>query len=506
MLFSLCHAAAVAASLIMLASVGPALAFNTAPAEAANNREPASLEAAARRYRVQVYETYRLDRAEFDRRRAAGDAVQARWREAGGRKEDLSAVLEWLRHATYLSQPEVRQRLPGLPEFGASRSIATKSDERAVVPERIAPAAPQRSDHKEMLLPPASRNSTPGVVRRPPPAPRANGYEIAPPRRIAPPATVQGALTPPSARQPARAPSGPTTGAVQPRVGRALLPAPWEVISSAPSQPTAGASSVPRRGIEISRPTTPSRAPQPSRVPGAVKVPERAVTAAAPGETVQPSTAIDARREPHRATAGTATFANRAESADVALPPRLPTLARRQGSNGSGHDQSSHAAQAPRVALARPTVSRSIDGVRWVPATRSQSAELPEPVESQLDVGELLARASGYGFGLRTIDSVLGEQASLNAAELTKLLGELEALVEQRGDLLLYEQLVNAEVRRRLIGSLAFPQATIAALGSRIAAVREQLTQQSDLAAGEREVKLRALAELSKRLSRLSQQ
>jgi hypothetical protein len=237
-----------------------------------------------------------------------------------------------------------------------------------------------------------------------------------------------------------------------------------------------------------------------------VKVPERAVTAAAPGEMVQPSTAIDASREPHRATAGTATFANRAESADVALPPRLPTLARRQGSNGSGHDQSSHAAQAPRVALARPTVSRSIDGVRWVPATQSQSAELPEPVESQLDVGELLARASGYGFGLRTIDSVLGEQASLNAAELTKLLGELEALVEQRGDLLLYEQLVNAEVRQRLIGSLAFPQATIAALGSRIAAVREQLTQQSDLAAGEREVKLRALAELSKRLSRLSQQ
>ena len=40
--------------------------------------------------------------------------------------------------------------------------------------------------------------------------------------------------------------------------------------------------------------------------------------------------------------------------------------------------------------------------------------------------------------------------------------------------------------------------------GSRIAAARERLTQQSDLAAGEREVRLQALAELSKRLSRLS--
>lgn len=505
MLFPVCRAAAVAAWLIMLSPVGPVLAFDPAPAADAYNRELASLEAAARRYRVQVYETFRLDRAEFDRRRAAGDEVQARWREAGGRKEDLSAVLEWLLHATYLSQPEVRLRLPGLPEFGASRNTAKKSGQHAVVPEPIAPAVPQRSNSTEIPLPSASRNSTPGVLRRPPPAPRVNGYEIAPPRQFAPSATVQGVLTPPSATTPAQALSGPTPGTVQPRVGRALLPAPWEVVSPAPSRPNTGVSVVTRRGVEISRPTSPYRAPQPSRVAGAVNIPERAVTAAAPGAPVQPSTALDPGREPHRTAAGTATVGTPAESpADIALPPQPPTVVRRQPGDVGSLDPASHAAQVPRVALARPTVIHSAEGVHSVLARQRLPVELPEPLENQLDVGELLARASGYGFGLRTIDSVLGEQASLDAAELAKLLGELEALVEQRGDLMLYERLVNAEVRGRLIGSLAFPQTTVAALGSRIAAAREQLTQQSDLAAGEREVRLQALAELSKRLSRLS--
>jgi hypothetical protein len=189
--------------------------------------------------------------------------------------------------------------------------------------------------------------------------------------------------------------------------------------------------------------------------------------------------------------------------ADTALPPGVPTVARRQPGNDGSLDPS-RAARAPRIALVPPNVIRSAEGVPSIHVGQSQPAELPEPVDSQLDIGELLARASGYAFGLRTIDSVLGEQVSLDAAELAKLLGELEALVEQRGDLMLYEQLVTAEVRGRLVGSLAFPQATVAALGSRIAAARERLTQQSDLAAGEREVSLQALAELSKRLARLS--
>jgi hypothetical protein len=135
---------------------------------------------------------------------------------------------------------------------------------------------------------------------------------------------------------------------------------------------------------------------------------------------------------------------------------------------------------------------------------QTQPSDLAEPATSSIDTGELLARASGYGFGLRTIDSVLQDQATLDAAELARLLGELEALVEQRGDLMLYEPLVSAEVRDRLVRTLNFPQPTVAALGSRIASVRERLTQQADLAAGEREARLHALAELSKRLSRLS--
>jgi hypothetical protein len=98
----------------------------------------------------------------------------------------------------------------------------------------------------------------------------------------------------------------------------------------------------------------------------------------------------------------------------------------------------------------------------------------------------------------------LHEQPSLDAAELARLLGELEALVEQRGDLMLYEQLVGVEVRQRLVRALAYPQTTVAAMGSRIAAARDRLAQQTEIDGGQREVGLQQLAELSKRLSRLS--
>jgi hypothetical protein len=358
-----------------------------------NQRDLEALEAAARQYRVAVYETYRLDRAEYDRRRAAADELQARWREAGGRKEELTAVLKWLERATYLSRPEVRQSLPALPGFGMpgmSRGDAAKSE----------------AGTREMLPPPPPRvGNEPYVQRRPPPAPKVNGYQIAPTRQFAPPAMSHNIITPPSAQAQAGAQRGPAPVANQPQVDRALLPAPWEVVTPAPSRSAVDVSTVPRRRADVGTPPTPTRVERPARVAGL---------------------------------------------ADAALPQSTSTA-------------------------------------------------------SQLNVGEILARASGYGFGLRTIESVLHDQASLDAEDLSRLLGELEALVEQRGDLLLYEQLLSAEVRQRLVASLDFPQTTVATLGSRIAAARERLTQESSLAAGEREVRLQSLADLSRRLSRLSQ-
>jgi hypothetical protein len=189
------------------------------------------------------------------------------------------------------------------------------------------------------------------------------------------------------------------------------------------------------------------------------------------------------------------------------LPPHATQAAHPEPRKRGEVSQPSAANVAsPRVALARPTVTRSAERVRSVLAAQDQPAELPEPATSRLNVGELLARSSGYGFGLRTIDSVLHDQASLDTEQLSQLLAELEALVEQRGDLLLYEQLVSADVRQRLLRGLDFPRTTVAALGSRIAAARERLTQQLDMAAAEREARMQSLAELSKRLSRLSPQ
>ena len=506
MFFPIRRAVVFAASIVLPHAIPLAVGSEIAQSEKADGREQQSLEAAARQYRVQVYETYRLDRAEFERRRTAGDRAQALWHEAGARGENLSELLKWLEQATLASQPEVRQPLPKFPTFGPSGSVEAQSVTRAVVPQRIAPANPPRSDPNKMRLPPVIGNITPDVLRRPPPAPTVRGHQTSPPRQFSPRANLQNTVTAPPAHAASPTHGVPAPNVTETRVGRALLPAPWEVVAPAPSQPTVEIGSVQRRGAEIGRSATPPGVQNPSRIQGTAQAAERAAVAAAPASPVQTAAAIRAGEESERTAREITTVGNPKESpAGATLPSQTPDVVRPQV-HGSGEINSTANAPAEpsRVALARPNRGRSAADVSSILRHQSPPAEPAEPAVNQIDTGELLARASGYGFGLRTIDSVLHEQPSLDAAALARLLGELEALVEQRGDLMLYEQLVGAEVRRRLTPALAYPQTTVAVMGSRIAAARERLTQQTEIDGSQREVGLQQLAELSKRLSRLS--
>jgi hypothetical protein len=122
-----------------------------------------------------------------------------------------------------------------------------------------------------------------------------------------------------------------------------------------------------------------------------------------------------------------------------------------------------------------------------------------------INVGELLARAAGYKIGLRTVDSVLLEGESLNVEQLATLVDELEILIAQRRDLLLYERLVTGRDRDKLVKPLAFPRTTISLLGSRVAALHVRLSNEPTSDDPQRHRQLQALDKLLERLTILIQ-
>jgi hypothetical protein len=77
------------------------------------------LEDAARDYRIQVYETFRLDRPEFDRRRAEWRQLEQSWEAAGRLDREMPALLDWLAEATAQSQSDSIGELPEAPKIVA---------------------------------------------------------------------------------------------------------------------------------------------------------------------------------------------------------------------------------------------------------------------------------------------------------------------------------------------------------------------------------------------------
>lgn len=73
--------------------------------------EPGDLATAARRFRLQTYQTYRSNRVEFDRRNAAARRVLDEWKRGGEAADEMAAALSWFARAqqTGLGMP--------LPEY-----------------------------------------------------------------------------------------------------------------------------------------------------------------------------------------------------------------------------------------------------------------------------------------------------------------------------------------------------------------------------------------------------
>ena len=97
-----------------------------------------SLQNAARLYRIQVYDTFRLDRSEFNRRRADWIRLANSWEAAGKPNRDVPALLHWLEIATASSRPESIAPLPELPRIVADNSQRRRGSAAQTILQRLA--------------------------------------------------------------------------------------------------------------------------------------------------------------------------------------------------------------------------------------------------------------------------------------------------------------------------------------------------------------------------------
>jgi hypothetical protein len=102
-----------------------------------------SVEREFRLYRIQVYNTYRTWRSEYDRRRAAGDAAYDLWKRSGGGAQEATELVVWFRGAKLASLAHVNRPLPALPEFRAPVQLAAAQAPPAP-PQPIAVKKPAR--------------------------------------------------------------------------------------------------------------------------------------------------------------------------------------------------------------------------------------------------------------------------------------------------------------------------------------------------------------------------
>lgn len=126
------------------------------------------LERAARDFRIQTYETFRKDRAEYDRRQAAGADLERAWKEAGSNPDDRDTLVDWFEQATAGSRADAIAELPASPTFVA---IAPKKNADKKFIETGDKETGDLSDESSPAASPApSQTDRPGKPHDEPPA------------------------------------------------------------------------------------------------------------------------------------------------------------------------------------------------------------------------------------------------------------------------------------------------------------------------------------------------
>jgi len=420
----------------------------------ADQYENAAVEHLARIYRIRVYQTFRQQRPEHDRRRAAWYRVLAAWKAAGSPPHQRHELIAWLETATRNSTPGSLAPLPQIPRFGApsepTPTVVQQQPEARQADTKPTAVLPKAAEEPVPLAPPAIAppERHPGrttVTREPRPVrlhtPRLAGRRPVLPRRETP---LQRGLPPNDTNKP---PALLDRDSTPPHRSPETLPLAADAPATMPAQ------------RPLSQPST-----EPEKDPAA-SVARQPTPLAAPKKTPP------------------APAASRPTIPPDHPPSELPTepLARRVASLSTGLPRIADGRRSVSLAR-RPTPlrppSETLPGEAAAPATtppahppQGPSTEPQVAPRARVNRRELAARIAGNSFALRALEAELSKDRQWNAERLTPLVFKFSLLAVQRNDCLLFRQLI-PEDQRALVGEVESAQPVAAKLKECIAEAR----------------------------------
>ncbi len=455
-------------------------------------REGEAVERLARRYRLQIYRTFRQEGKVYGRRRAAWDKVEGAWKSAGGPGEQRPQLIDWLVVATYRSTPGTIGALPGVPDFRPAIGRPTG------FPGLIAGDVQQpESALPEAILRPALEPRRPAAATGPPeqpadpmhPTPPADDWLLAQPvQPDMPTPGHEGAARVADrgqfpVRRPGEAVPPVSRTAPQPDEPEAVPAAdPRELATVRSLRPPSGVGQVPIEPLEPpgeDRPQTDWLVPHP-------KHPAERRQAGEPVQRAPTAAGQPVRRE-FDAPAGTG-----------AEPTPEPLIAANHPRGGPWPD-------FPEEPLAKPATE-----------PRTSTTEPPDPARTdaeagaqhgvQVNLGELSAGIAGANLALRAMEAELdNDEVRPSARRIASLVRRLEILVLRHDDLALFCELIGPAARGQ-VGPLASPRAMIPRLAEKTFAARTYVSGNEFTGTpADREFELELLGEMSRKLAQLAE-
>lgn len=432
--------------------------------------ERGAVEHLARDYRIAVYQAFRTQRDEFERRMAAWRVVYQAWQSAGERGDEQRLLMQWLQGATARMRAGQLAKLPAIPKFGQPQQPAIAARPPATdAPPATIPREPAKTPGAEPALAHVVRK--PAIVEhkpsRTPAAPRAPLQVTPQPTPEATPSTTQAAPQVAIRTAPPRDPANSVPG-VSPH--HVMVPRAVEEPPVAPPLPTAPDPSV---ITQTPAATSPASPPRPTRPPVATNLPStNPLPAARPNVPAPQVTAPAVPRSDAPAPVAAQPPQVARKPVEVAQAPVIP---------------------APAVPAAAPQGNAAAnEGV-----LRNDSGTV------RIDLSELAARVAGYNLALGSLAERLDDGKLWETDQLNPALDELSDLNRRGSDLKLYWYLVPPKERIGL-GEIDSPDAVLALLGSKIFASRNKLLNNVyEGTVEEKQARLTELDKLSQRLARL---
>ena len=431
-----------------------------------DQREKAAIERLARQFRIRVYDTFRLQRSEYARRRAAWNRTLSSWKAAGGPFDRQHRLIDWLEAAVRNSTPGSIAPLPPMPKFAPTPKFdLPKLEPFADAPH---PLVPQRS--VDRIVQPR-----PQVVTPEPPEPLPPIPSLPEPKRRS-----SDLPTPRQTTGREMQPSGP------------LMPPPVPVVPhQSPDQPPDS-----RRAAAHGPSTAPVRLP--------VELPlvaERSTPMPIPPiQAASPSVAFVAGLGPRRTaealpaiTGQPVTILPPSDRPLLLVPP--PAVAQRLRSTDRPAVTANRARQRPSRTVGRPE------------ASLAKSDHVPPETSAQrINLAELAARTAGANLALQTLEAQLDENRRWNARQLAPLVDRLRFLVMRSNDLALFHDLISPPQQAQ-VGRLESPRAVISRVAARIVQARTHASGPKFIGTqAQRRAELGRLDELSRQLAEMALQ